>query len=473
MELMNRNKVGGLFGLLANLAVLGLLMPLHSNANEIVQIETDRGVIKLELFSDDAPLTVENFLGYVDNGHYNGTFFHRSVPGFVLQGGGFAFTPDQGDFFSSGTSRIFQGNPVMNEPGISNLRGTVAMAKLGGDPDSATNQWFFNLADNSANLDSQNGGFTVFGQVIEDGMTVVDAIAAFDRCESIPYDNCFNATLPLDLGPTPFVDVVANQIIQPENLARINRIILGSDSDGISDSEEDGHPDGGDGNSDGTPDARQDHVASFADANNNYITMAVDPGMALESVKSVDSTFVFFSSPPASLAGLNFSHGFFSFNISGANAGGAVSMSMTLPAGEAPVSYYKFGPTPDNTAPHWYEFLYDGETGAEISGNVINLHFVDGKRGDSDLDATNGVIADPGGPAVAAPVTGVADSGGGCSLSGRDTRPGQAGAWWLLLAGLVLLSHGLPRRCVSRMVVGRKVVLKARSWRATANVTAP
>lgn len=185
-------------------------MPLHSNANEIVQIETDRGVIKLELFSDDAPLTVENFLGYVDNGHYNGTFFHRSVPGFVLQCAGFAFAPNQGDFFSSGTSRIFQGNPVMNEPGISNLRGTVAMAKLGGDPDSATNQWFFNLADNSANLDSQNGGFTVFGQVIEDGMN--------------------------------------------------------------------------------------------------------------------------------------------------------------LPTGEAPVSYYKFGPTPDNMAPHWYEFLYDGETGAEISG---------------------------------------------------------------------------------------------------------
>ncbi len=132
-------------------------------------------------------------------------------------------------------------------------------------------------------------------------MTVVDTIAALERCESIPYDNCVNTSLQLDLGPTPFVDVVANQDIQPGNLARINRIILGADSDGISDTEEDGHPDGGDGNSDGTPDALQDNVVSFADTNENYITMAVDPGVAFESVSSVDSTFVFFSSPPSIL----------------------------------------------------------------------------------------------------------------------------------------------------------------------------
>ena len=62
--------------------------------------------------------------------------------------------------------------------------------------------------------------------------------------------------------------------------------------------------------------------------------------------------------------------------------------------------YYKFGRTPENPVDHWYEFLYDGETGAEINGNVITLHFVDGKRGDDDLDSTNGVIVDPGGPAL-------------------------------------------------------------------------
>lgn len=448
MKRMNRNQAGSRPGMLAVLALLGMLVSPHAGANEIVRIETDWGVIKLELFSDDTPLTVENFLNYVESGQYDGTFFHRSVPGFVLQGGGFAFDPDRGDFFSSGTYRIFQGDPVRNEPGISNVRGTVAMAKLGGDPDSATNQWFFNLADNSANLDAQNGGFTVFGQVLEDGMTVVDAIAAFERCESIPYDNCLNSSLPLDLGSTPFVDVVANQEIQPDNLARINRVVPGSDSDGITDSEEDGHPDGGDGNGDGTPDAQQDHVVSFADLNDSYITMAVDPGVVFESVRILDSTFVFFTSLPASLAGVNFSHGFIGFNVTGVAAGGAVSVSMILPPGEAPVTYYKYGLTPDNTAPHWYEFLYDGETGAEINGNVITLHFVDGKRGDTDLDATNGVISDPGGPAVDAPRTVAANSGGGCSLSGADdARPAQAGAWWLLLAGLVLLRRrGAPAR---------------------------
>jgi MYXO-CTERM domain-containing protein len=153
----------------------------------------------------------------------------------------------------------------------------------------------------------------------------------------------------------------------------------------------------------------------------------------------VDPTFVFFSSPPDTLAGLNFNHGYFSFNVTGAGAGGSVVVSMILPAGEAPVTYYKFGPTPDNTNPHWYEFLYDGETGAQINGNEITLNFVDGKRGDSDLDAGNGVIADPGGPAVAAPVTGASDSGSGCSLGGADGRPTQAGAWWLLLLMLVVM----------------------------------
>ena len=136
-----------------------------------VIMQTPFGAVEIELFDEEAPETVANFLTYVNDGDYVNSFIHRSVPGFVVQGGGFTFV-------DGATVAIPTDPPVINEPGISNLRGTVAMAKVGGDPNSATSQWFFNLADNSANLDNTNGGFTVFGQVTGNGMDVIDQIAA-------------------------------------------------------------------------------------------------------------------------------------------------------------------------------------------------------------------------------------------------------------------------------------------------------
>ncbi|MDJ0658803.1 MAG: peptidylprolyl isomerase [Crocosphaera sp.] len=157
------------------------------------------GMINVLLFDQadaGAPLTVENFRNYVDDNDYVNSIIHRSVPDFVLQGGGFTvenFTLDL----------VPDDPPILNEfsSGRSNLRGTIAMAKLGGDPDSATNQWFFNLADNSANLDNQNGGFTVFGNVLSD-----NDLAVLDEIASIPI---FNGTsihpaftdLPLQIDP--------------------------------------------------------------------------------------------------------------------------------------------------------------------------------------------------------------------------------------------------------------------------------
>jgi peptidyl-prolyl cis-trans isomerase A (cyclophilin A) len=133
------------------------------------------GVIRMEMFNDLAPLTVQNFLSYVENvnarGDYDDTFFHRSVSNFVLQGGGF----ETRDF----DEHIPVGLAVHNEfdASRSNTRGTIAMAKTGLGPHTATSEFFFNLGNNSANLDNQNGGFTVFGRVVA-GMDVVDAIAA-------------------------------------------------------------------------------------------------------------------------------------------------------------------------------------------------------------------------------------------------------------------------------------------------------
>lgn len=173
-----------------------------------VRLGAETRVIDLALFDAQAPLTVANFLAYVADGRYAANFFHRSVPGFIIQNGGFRFLNDTTfDYVQTYA-------PVANEPGISNTRGTVAMAKLGGDPDSATNQWFINLADNSANLDAQNGGFTVFGRVLGDGMAVADAIAAFPRYNASSYASAWT-DLPLTtnvLARTNFIETNAAKI---------------------------------------------------------------------------------------------------------------------------------------------------------------------------------------------------------------------------------------------------------------------
>lgn len=143
-----------------------------------VCLDTSQGEICMTLFPDTAPLTVANFLHYVADGDFDNTFFHRSVPGFVVQAGGYRVAP----IFSP----VATDPAVVNEFGRSNLRGTVAMAKLGGAPDSATSQWFVNLGDNSAPLDTDNEGFTVFAEVDAAGMAVVDQIAALERWDLSP-----------------------------------------------------------------------------------------------------------------------------------------------------------------------------------------------------------------------------------------------------------------------------------------------
>jgi len=140
-------------------------------ANPVVVIETTKGTIEVELFPKEAPATVENFLEYVDSGHYDGTIFHRVIKDFMIQGGG--FTPD-------GQQKPNR-PPVRNEAnnGLKNERGTIAMARTA-VVDSATSQFFLNHADN-AFLDHksespQGFGYCVFGKVVA-GLDVVDAIA--------------------------------------------------------------------------------------------------------------------------------------------------------------------------------------------------------------------------------------------------------------------------------------------------------
>lgn len=143
---------------------------LQGQSNPSVRFHTNLGDIDVTLTLDTTPATVVNFLSYLNAGAYSNSIFHRSVPGFIIQGGGYQLV-------NHAPVAIPQNSPVRNEFKASNTRGTIAMAKLGNDPNSATDQWFFNLADNSSNLDSQNGGFTVFGTVTA-GLDVMDKIAA-------------------------------------------------------------------------------------------------------------------------------------------------------------------------------------------------------------------------------------------------------------------------------------------------------
>ncbi len=161
-------------------------------SNTVVRIETNLGDIDIELFDQGgpggstAPVTTANFLNYVRDGDWDETIKHRLVSGFVVQMGGFGFSD------TSGVSTVPADAPIVNEFNVarSNIERTVAMAKLSGNPNSATNQFFFNLADNSASLDFQNGGFTVFGRVATNASwTVVTTIAGLSTAN-------FGATHP-------------------------------------------------------------------------------------------------------------------------------------------------------------------------------------------------------------------------------------------------------------------------------------
>jgi len=163
------------------------------------------------------PATVANFLAYLDAGRYTNSIMHRSVPGFVVQGGGFTD--------KSLAAAIPQFAAVTNEPGNTNVRGTIAMAKLGGNPDSATNQFFFNLADNSANLDAQNGGFTAFARVLGTGMTVVDAMAALQRFDfGSPFDD-----LPVT-GTTTQSEVTRSNLVNISSVSRVRELVFTASS---------------------------------------------------------------------------------------------------------------------------------------------------------------------------------------------------------------------------------------------------
>lgn len=161
--------------------VTGIIMTSQAQAGTLVDIDTNRGTIRIDLADDKAPNTVANFLRYVDEGFYDGTIFHRIIAGFMIQGGGYT------EKFQKKSTAAAIENEADN--GLKNDRGTIAMARTS-DPHSATAQFFINHNDNG-NLDHRSKtmhgwGYAVFGKVV-DGMDVVDAIAVLPTGNGGPF----------------------------------------------------------------------------------------------------------------------------------------------------------------------------------------------------------------------------------------------------------------------------------------------
>ncbi|HSR51915.1 MAG TPA: choice-of-anchor U domain-containing protein [Acidobacteriota bacterium] len=168
-----------------------------------------------------------------------------------------------------------------------------------------------------------------------------------------------------------------------------------SDFDGVPDLAEDEAPNQGDGNGDGTPDRNQRNVSTLRSVKGDLLTLEAPPGVDLSDVAAQQP-------PPLDpeLEGVELPSGLLGFSASGLAPGQSVALTLWMHTTTAqPDSYFQYGPTPQDPSSHWYEFLFDGDTGAEVFNDRVVLHFRDGGRGDADRSA-NGVILDPGGPAV-------------------------------------------------------------------------
>ncbi|MCA9898446.1 MAG: DUF11 domain-containing protein [Ardenticatenaceae bacterium] len=190
----------------------------------------------------------------------------------------------------------------------------------------------------------------------------------------------------------------AGQVVFDVTLANGRKLIVradptqDNDGDGVTDYDELAAPNFGDGNGDGVPDSVQPHVTAVPSLVDPFQTIpfTTDQNHTLSNVQAIPNP------SPGNAPSDSFPLGFYALEITDVPVGGATTLQVTLPW-PAVRRWWKYGRTPNNTTPHWYEFSFDGTTGAQINGNVVTLHFVDGQRGDDDLTA-NGTIVDPGGP---------------------------------------------------------------------------
>jgi hypothetical protein len=282
------------------------------------------------------------------------------------------------------------------------------MAKTS-NPDSATSEWFINYDDNSAALDNPNnsGGFTVFGEVVA-GMNVVDAITNLTIQDSELWINPFRRIrfneLPVLESFDPLIDLNLDG-----KLVMVTRI---------------------------------PNVKSTSTELGTVPTYAADVDMVFDSVGTVSSDDALalvasFSSPQNQ--SVHFNNGIHSMKMSGVMGSAPRIVALYDGATARPNRYYAYGKTLDNPLYHWYDFTFDGETGAEFKSNRIILHFVDGKRGDDDL-TVNDSITHTGAQTVVTSVDDGSAQGGGCSIAQIPPDVTRGGDWVVVSLFLTMLA---------------------------------
>jgi MYXO-CTERM domain-containing protein len=403
---------------------------------------TNQGTIDIELLDDQVPATARNFLNYAGRhayqGGYSNSIIHRTArnylvagaPIFAIQGGGHTFFPNPFIPDSILFQRITAGDAIRNEfsPSRPNIRGTISMAKLGGQPDSATSEWFINVTDNPFLDDPSDpsGGYTVFGHVLA-GMDVVDEIASlpiYNGAAQPPNYAAFGE-LPTYLFDPAAAPLKANNLVLVSNIPNIK---------------------------------------SATTSTGTLTTFTADVDMVFDTLQTVDTNTALtwltsFTSPPDE--SVHFNNGMFTLTLSGVMGANGRSVTLYDVAATRPTRYYAYGKTPDDPSPHWYDFTFDGETGAEIRNDRIILHFVDGKRGDDDLDSTNGSVTHTGAQAVVTDITTSSSQSGGCSIASTPSPTMRGGDWAMVSLFLGMLA-----------LIRRRVRLQVQHERVT-NITSP
>jgi len=197
--------------------------PAIASGDTTVLVKTTNGDIPLELFNSVTPNTVNNFLQYVNGGLYNGVIFHRTVPNFIDQTGG----------FNTAGQAIANLGTVNNEFHLSNTAGTIAMNKVTGNPNSASNQWFINVGNNSSILDGQNGGFTVFGKVLYNGLAIANTINGLPTIDGSALNSQFGPENETNVFPVQSASagVVASNLVVMKSVATVQPLSFSVSSD--------------------------------------------------------------------------------------------------------------------------------------------------------------------------------------------------------------------------------------------------